>query len=204
MVETTVLHSEVVSRSRCLAFTLIIFTSTLITAVFYSVALVGDLLSSHPNFAMFSSDKHQSTAHINVVFSEHENYQNLSHVYDSLWKQLLAPNGGFLIRTDGNQQHRYGISMYHQLHCLQMIRTAIQDLQGVEPVSGSKHDSNSHMQHHKDQGPATNAHPGPDHYLHCLDYLRQVSTLARAGGNVEANQNQTEADTTTYAIGNPL
>lgn len=55
-----------------------------------------------------------------VDFVPHPQYANLSSQYDKLWDELLPANGGFL--ADSKQ----GISMFHQLHCLQLLRIGLQ------------------------------------------------------------------------------
>lgn len=104
-----------------------------------------------------------------MKFSEHDDYQDLSHAHDYLWQDLLTENGGFLIKLDEEGvAHRHGIGMFHQLHCLQMIRRA---LQNRAPAEGNGR--NRHMRHgfreDEDDG-----HDPELHMLHCFDYLRQV------------------------------
>jgi hypothetical protein len=111
----------------------------------------------------------------NVVFWEHEEYKNLSRKYDYLWQDLLTPNGGLIkVKEKDQSRHEYGISMYHQLHCLQMIRSAIQDLQSQ--ARGDDPAEHDHTNTLGDQGHSqhSHSHPGEMHWLHCLDYLRQV------------------------------
>ncbi|KAK1245989.1 hypothetical protein MKX07_005058 [Trichoderma sp. CBMAI-0711] len=78
--------------------------------------------------------------------------------------------------------HRYGLSMFHQLHCLGMIRGAMQaalGIKGSHSVLRSRHTDES-----VDMHPSDDDHGDPAHWLHCFDYLRQVrlaSFLFRAG-----------------------
>jgi hypothetical protein len=111
-----------------------------------------------------------------MKFSEHENYMNLSHEYDMLWMDLLTPNGGFVKRPDKHgKERKNGISMFHQLHCLGMMREAVQDL--TERLATAE----SGMPMSSRRAAAGGAHglhdptAEPDHWLHCFDYLRQVS-----------------------------
>jgi hypothetical protein len=100
-----------------------------------------------------------------VAFEEHAEYQNMSHAADAIWRDLLTPNGGFLMKEDREGVIRkHGISMFHQLHCLQMIREAIQRLQNLE----DKENEGEYM--HEKHSLNDDAH-----LLHCLDYLRQVN-----------------------------
>jgi hypothetical protein len=111
-----------------------------------------------------------------MTFSEHSNYMNLSHEYDSLWMDLLPPNGGFILKTGKHGvRRRYGISMFHQLHCLGMMREAFQDLKTrlvAAEMSGAGHGAQGRGLH-SGHGPSDDA----DHWLHCFDYLRQVSVF---------------------------
>jgi hypothetical protein len=113
----------------------------------------------------------------NVVFREHAEYKDLSHTYDHFWDSLFPPNGGYIeAKGDDQSRHDYGISMYHQLHCLQMIRSAIQDLQSqVEGGSTMEH-GDTNMAHGHTRGEAPHNHLESHHWLHCFDYLRQVRT----------------------------
>lgn len=103
--------------------------------------------------------------HKQTTFSAHPEFANLSHKYDALWEGVLPSNGGFLnhIGPDGTQVGE-GITMFHQLHCLQLLRIGLQQKhsngeEAVPVVDGHGH----------------SVHANSEHYLHCLDYLRQVS-----------------------------
>jgi hypothetical protein len=100
-------------------------------------------------------------------FAEHDEYQNLSRHEDARWADLMTPNGGFLIKADDEGvAQRLGIGMFHQLHCLTMIREALRD--GMNP---------STQPTSMPQGIGAEERNGHDpglHILHCLDYLRQV------------------------------
>ncbi|KAF3002135.1 hypothetical protein E8E14_001761 [Neopestalotiopsis sp. 37M] len=120
-----------------------------------------------------------------MKFSEHENYMNLSHEYDMLWMDLLTPNGGFVKRPDKHgKERKNGISMFHQLHCLGMMREAVQDL--TERLAAAE----SGMPMSSRRAAAGEAHglhdptAEPDHWLHCFDYLRQT-ILCNADATLE-------------------
>ena len=76
---------------------------------------------------------------------------------------LLTPNGGFIMVDEGDGVTKgYGVTMFHQLHCLGMIRTML--------FGGSmNHD-------HEVQGAEWSKNPL--HFLHCLDYIAQVSNFS--------------------------
>lgn len=151
-----------------LAFTI---TFALAAAFWYNSPIITFL--QNPASDRKTTDSQQRMT--SVVFREHSEYKDLSHTYDHFWDSLFPPNGGY-IEARGNDQsrHDYGISMYHQLHCLQMIRSAIQALQSqVERESAIVHDD-THMAHAHTQSEARHSHPESHHWLHCFDYLRQV------------------------------
>ena len=138
-----------------------------------TVALVVVLYNFRTNMISVS-DHHEGPRREEqaVLFANHREYQTLETEDDALWDDLLTPNGGFIWQTEADgKRHVSGISMFHQLHCLQMLRAKLfqfreQALGAPDPAepdhNGSKH---SH-------------HPIDDkHWLHCLDYLRQVSAF---------------------------
>ena len=105
---------------------------------------------------------------ISTSFAEHHEYQDMSSDADGHWDALLTPNGGFLIQeSEDGKRHLYGISMFHQLHCLQLIRAKVQDLWPNRTSEERVGHGRGHRTHH---------HHGvaEDHFMHCLDYLRQV------------------------------
>lgn len=77
------------------------------------------------------------------------------------WESLLlTPNGGFLMVSEAAGVVKgYGVSMFHQLHCLTMIRGML-----MGETMGSEHEA---------QGEAWRKNPM--HFLHCLDYMAQVN-----------------------------
>lgn len=115
-----------------------------------------------------------------VEFSEHEDYKNLSREFDPLWDKLLTPNGGYLTADrKTNETDKLGISMFHQLHCLAMIREEMQYLVHIiEVLKENTHAPELHSQlqrRHKHGGDSMNPlNHDADHPLHCFDYLRQV------------------------------
>lgn len=100
-----------------------------------------------------------------IRFSSNQEFEDLSHAGDAAWNKLLTPNGGFLVQKTEEQgeKHIFGITMFHQLHCLQMIRMKWQQLRSNQseqtPIPEAHH-------HHADVDDS--------HAEHCLDYLRQV------------------------------
>lgn len=81
----------------------------------------------------------------------------------------MVPNGGFFYeRGKTGSLEAYGISMFHQLHCLAMIRVALQEHDVHKRVDISNfQEARSGQQDHIDM----------THVTHCLDYIRQVGLL---------------------------
>ena len=107
--------------------------------------------------------------HHDTTFTPHPEYANLSIQYDALWQDLLPSNGGFLIPLDaGSGEGKKGITMFHQLHCLQLLRIGLQKVHhGAAGEAGGSVEMAKDMKGHS-------MHANDEHYLHCLDYLRQV------------------------------
>ncbi|KAI8626642.1 hypothetical protein F5Y19DRAFT_216915 [Xylariaceae sp. FL1651] len=116
-----------------------------------------------------------------VRFEEHAAYQNLSRTYDTLWNELVPENGGFYPEQDSNGKVvAKGLSMFHQLHCLAMIRISLQRAMGF--INNTDVMSASHAHHH--DHPDSSIEEETEHVLHCFDYIRQVM-LCMADETVE-------------------
>ncbi|KAK1993873.1 hypothetical protein LX36DRAFT_585453 [Colletotrichum falcatum] len=86
-----------------------------------------------------------------------------------------------------NQTHKYGISMFHQLHCLGILRGAFQMLH--ESTDSHQPDLRETRIHRRDDeihrsASAHELHYNQDHWTHCFDYLRQA-ILCNADGTIE-------------------
>jgi hypothetical protein len=87
---------------------------------------------------------------------------------DRIWKsQLLPPKGGFLwVKTNGTddivETEGWGITMFHALHCLQMIRELFKSTMSPEHASNHAIPGHDHADHDL------------KHATHCLSYLYQV------------------------------
>lgn len=116
-----------------------------------------------------------STSETLLTFAEHDIYQSLTPAANTAWDEILPPNGGFLYAADGKGERRvHGISMFHQLHCLQMLRGKIVRLLDEVHAGGS---NQGHTESLADMG-SKHHHDGDDeHWMHCLDYLRYVIFL---------------------------
>lgn len=105
-----------------------------------------------------------------ITFEQIDTLESLSHESDHAWSSdLMPPNGGFIF-VEHNETYniKQGISMFHALHCLALVRSMLQDR---EAPSSSHHP----------RGNATGQNEPFDHFLHhahmphCLRYIAQVS-----------------------------
>lgn len=91
------------------------------------------------------------------------------HEGDEFWKSLIPlANSGFVTvkQPDGNLTG-YGLSVYHQLHCLLALREALfPDMPMGQGLSGSSKHKGPHHSH------------DAWHMHHCFDYLAQVRSCA--------------------------
>lgn len=91
-------------------------------------------------------------------------------------RQIIKVDGGnsfVFINVPNQETRRYGVSMFHQLHCLEMLRGAVQ---------GQKHNGQRHGDTKAKRGGleapehdlnASGPMSAEDHLDHCLDYLAQ-------------------------------
>lgn len=73
-----------------------------------------------------------------VDFVSHPEYSNLSSQHDKLWDEILPSNGGFLADS------KYGVTMFHQLHCLQLLRIGLQRAHHEDEDGDMVMDSHGH------------------------------------------------------------
>ena len=88
-----------------------------------------------------------------TTFVMDKTYTDLSPLGNQAWDKLLPANGGYITKEIDGKSHKFGISMFHQLHCLQTLRAKIQML-----ANSSTNDNG----------------PRDGHIGHCFDFLRQV------------------------------
>ncbi|RAK96760.1 uncharacterized protein BO80DRAFT_428764 [Aspergillus ibericus CBS 121593] len=110
---------------------------------------------------------------LQTFFPPHTQTHPQNQGIESLLSQSKTiPNNGFITITeqssDNPQPQYFGISMFHQLHCLDMIRDSITTStnNNTTPAESNEH----HHTHH------TRSYEGM-HIGHCLDYLAQVRLL---------------------------
>jgi hypothetical protein len=87
-------------------------------------------------------------------------HADFAEEFSLLEEAHMADKGGFLrLRESSGRIGYYGVSMYHQLHCLKMLR---------DRIEGKDHGGSHEREVIDDQ-------VTPDHLIHCLDYMAQVS-----------------------------
>jgi hypothetical protein len=112
-----------------------------------------------------------TTPHIyTTTFEPDLTYQTISHSNDEAWNAMFPHNGGFRYQAPANHGHektKFGIGMFHELHCVWTLRERIQSLTArLELLSNVTDPSVSPY--------AIDEPVDSVHVLHCLDYLRQV------------------------------
>lgn len=104
------------SRSRKIPLlTLLAFASLSTLSIFYL----------HPSATKLLPHISTSRTHPKT-FIANPAYNNLSPSADGNWTNLLPPNGGFFSSKVEDGYEMVGLTMFHQLHCLSMIRGALQ------------------------------------------------------------------------------
>ncbi|KAH6717967.1 hypothetical protein DL95DRAFT_332209 [Leptodontidium sp. 2 PMI_412] len=109
--------------------------------------------------------------------------EDMTEVGDAIWSTISSTKqGGFLwVRHNETYKTGHGVSMFHALHCLSMIRDAIK---------GSKSGAVAHS-----HGSKRDIHVGKSedemHVGHCLSYVAQ-SLLCSADGTLERPKTYTD------------
>jgi hypothetical protein len=112
-----------------------------------------------------------------TTFFEHPEYKDLGHDYDFYWENLRPPNGGYLARPGQDGLRKLdGISMFHQLHCLEMLRKAVQQFDAEIAALKANHTLPRRVVEDSREDAEHQGHSSFDerHWMHCFDYLRQV------------------------------
>lgn len=154
-------------RSRLLFLVLLIIWIPILTVTYYILVEGGSLRSffstetSHAGYQPCQSTQyeHPSTQLRSFYGPGSPGFQQEGR-HSLLGEALQGANSEFLLLRDvDGKTDSYGVSMYHQLHCLGMIR---------EHLARSNVGSGDHDHHLR------NLESQDDHLLHCVDYLSQV------------------------------
>ena len=127
---------------------------------------------------------------ISHIFILDPTLEDISHAGDTAWRDsLLTPKGGFLwVQYNESYEESYGISMFHALHCLQLIRGNLQESPSMKAYIAEK--SGSVVTDMSKSGGGTRPHHGehshqqhlgdPGHVAHCVSYIAQVQSRVSA------------------------
>lgn len=113
-----------------------------------------------------------------VTFVRNEQRYDLTTAGDPHWEAMLPSNGGFIAAADGinSSTTAVGISMFHQLHCLQIIRRAFQVYTDAGAKQSVRDEATPQIRKSGAQDAHAHHHGDQRHWVHCLDYLAQVRT----------------------------
>lgn len=112
---------------------------------------------------------------IKSTFEHLRQLEDLGPVGDQIWNSAVLPReGGFLWvqanSTDGQDDREgWGITMFHALHCLQMVREVFK--MAVVP---SDPNESPQPQLSRRRSASHSHHVDPKHATHCFSYLYQV------------------------------
>lgn len=131
----------------------------------------------HPPNYHTNTDSHALADHLpsrTTLFRERPILEDLSPSADEAWEQMtLTRRGGFLwVEFNDTSNEAWGISMFHALHCLKMLRTAIRSSEMMKSVvegSGGASDNGG-----QEGGSLEHPDMDPKHIGHCVGYIAQV------------------------------
>ena len=110
-----------------------------------------------------------------VQFREQPILGSLSPSTDEAWERTaLTPKGGFLwVEFNETNNAAWGISMFHALHCLKLLRNVIRSSEMMKNVVGPEtgHDGIS------SGGKPQHLRMNPTHVGHCVGYIAQVGLV---------------------------
>lgn len=119
-----------------------------------------------------------SLSPITATFRQIRTLEDFSPSADEAWHQAaLTPKGGFLwVEYNETTNAAYGISMFHALHCLQMLRMVVRESPKMKALwSKPGHRGEGEME----MGEGDHERMDPVHMGHCIGYIAQVGIHAR-------------------------
>ncbi|RFU25775.1 hypothetical protein B7463_g10566, partial [Scytalidium lignicola] len=97
--------------------------------------------------------------------------EDLGSEGDKAWDTLTTERGGFLwIQYNETYDIPWGISMFHGLHCLQMLRREFQSQLGINSSGGHHHHKRNIATKHENHGNGVDT----VHLGHCLAYIAEM------------------------------
>lgn len=121
----------------------------------------------------YMADSWLESSQHGMTFTHDEARADMGNWGNIIWDAMVPNGGGFILQTNNDnstesQPTPYGVSMFHGLHCLKVIRSKIQDLLALTGKSNSTASHHIHVPSYL---------ISPDHYIHCLKHIAQVSRL---------------------------
>ena len=153
--------------------------TTAVGSLFFNAGRYTILETWRPPSCLKSSFESQDEPRIRSVFTSIPFVEDLESAHETKWtSKFSTKQGGFLVvRRNETYTENWGVTMYHSLHCLMLIRTAL-----GHAIATGKHDSQHELRHEgmEYQGADTSesghtAHAADvKHLEHCLSYIAQV------------------------------
>ena len=109
-----------------------------------------------------------------TLFRERPILEDLSPSADEAWEQtLLTRKGGFLwVEFNETSSEAWGISMFHALHCLKMLRIVVRSSEMMKSVVKESRGASDNGR--QDGGNSKHPDMNPLHIGHCVGYIAQV------------------------------
>ncbi|PTB41007.1 hypothetical protein M441DRAFT_194351 [Trichoderma asperellum CBS 433.97] len=118
--------------------------------------------------ALRSSSASRENSNFLFEFLERPDIESLDSAIDGAWNQAMnTPLGGFLlVRHNETYSQGWGVSMFHSIHCLGILRSTMQNYFGLASDNGG------HGAHAHGQRDGATLHVGErNHVEHCLGYI---------------------------------
>lgn len=163
----------------------------ILAATVVSLSLLLPYLPSSQTFDLYhlrsANNKDQKPQNDNLYpFHTIPELENMSLEGDAAWQDMTTTRGGGFLWIRHNETYRvgWGVSMFHALHCLSMIREIVkQNPHFDSETGGSEHGS----------GHEHDAHMDYKHAGHCLSYIAQ-SLMCSADGTLEKPRSLLDAN----------
>ena len=126
-------------------------------------------------------------------FHERHDLESLDSTADETWNNAMStPLGGFLlVQHNETYQRGWGVSMFHSLHCLGMLRASLQSHFGLNPEGGD-HGTHMHGSGRRRGEEKRFSVDERQHAEHCIGYIARVS-LSYPSWTASYGQDETRA-----------
>jgi hypothetical protein len=162
------------------AIALVVFGIRQLPAPYLKTVFIGDdeSLSQFCKGSIDATVKENTPPSLPITtgtFRSIEELENLSPAGDEAWhRTALTRKGGFLwVKYNETSNEAWGVSMFHALHCLKMVRMAVQASPFVKD-NEMAHGHEGMAQGHKNEGSINHPDMDPTHLGHCIGYIAQV------------------------------